>query len=429
MKTRFTPRCESLEGRCLLAAAPLGPVIPDGYMAPQVDSPADYFLPALPSVSVSVERRELCNVLICHFHSPQSWLVAMPGGEGEWTDRSGIVRLTLPSDLRTVRISLLDSSAAPAAVLRVDLTADGSTILQQQWESAESRFTWPVSASSEQLLVTGLGMGVMNAPANSGLVASSTTLNHQADRSEHEGINSAHGLVHSPDSMNGGALSSIGRIANGHGELTSPGRSRETTAEMVGASKSALDRPLSPSLNPPVDSLNGADSERHQEADSLLDRQAGAAASGATRSDRVSQGMVRDQTSPSSAEAMATEQALAGEWWAELPAVSPSNEQSTIDQALVQLALAAQAPAPREGVVAPAGRMGKKEIASRESESLAAESLAAESIVGDVAEASHWQVIGASVATALLLGGAYGLERKQQREQAGQQRERLPGDG
>jgi hypothetical protein len=396
MKNRFIPRCENLEGRCLLTVMPLGPSVPEGFVMPAADTAAEVSPLSLPNISFVVQQQDNCSVLICHVHSPQSWLVALPGGEGEWTDRSGLVRLTLPSDLRTVRLSLNDASTVQTAILRVELNEDGSTVLQHEWEPAlsptstsllpaDSTASAPWSALPRTLLDDQLSAQSLSLGLNH---RSTATTGSHGDSLAHSANNESQNdadqdpMIHADNPHNAGTtndLASIGRLGSGRLDNThATSMSAATSTPLANLHRLAKSTP-SPALDQDYNSNNNTDTH-----------------SDATASSNAIHSPLMDSPEPAEAE--------------EFSRFIPDAAAAT-DEVLAQLALLE----PRE----------PRAVAARAIQPVAATMNAEGQGMRDEVEAgaepddARWQVLGASLATVALLGGAYGLERQQRKAARG----------
>lgn len=392
MKNRFIPRCENLEGRCLLTVMPLGPSVPEGFVMPAADTAAEISHLSLPNISFVVEQQDDCSVLICHVHSPQSWLVALPGGEGEWTDRSGLVRLTLPSDLRTVRLSLNDASTVQSATLRVELNEDGTGVLQHEWEPASSTTSAaPLSSASPASAPwPALPRTLLDAQLSAQSLSLGLNYRSTATTGSH-GESAAHGangespiepapdlMIHADDPHNAGTsndLASIGRLVGGRlGTTHAISVSSATSSPTANLHQLAKAMP-SPALDQEYKSNNSTDSH-----------------SDANASGNAIHPLLMDSLELAEAE--------------EFLRVIPSAAAAT-DEVLAQLALLE--------------RREPQAIAARVSQPIASTTNAdregpQDEVEADAeADAAHWQVLGASLATVALLGGAYGLERQQRK--------------
>ncbi|MFM8250168.1 MAG: hypothetical protein ACKOBW_01080 [Planctomycetota bacterium] len=391
MKNKFIPRCENLEGRCLLTTLPLGPGLPDGYVMPAAETAADISNLSLPNISFVVQQQDNCSVLICHVHSPQSWLVSLPSGEGEWTDRTGMVRITLPTDLRTVRLSLNDASTAPTAFLRLQLTEDGSRVLQQEWENAsaapnssaalaDSAASPAWSALPRTLLddrlsatnsIAGLMNGGMATGGSPGGSHGDSTV-HGAEGELVEDHNDAR-MIHTDNSDqtgSPGSLASIGRLGTSHTTSMSPTAQSPFTA---------LNR-LAP--KPPSSSLDQAshpDNSNRTNSDST-----------ATENSRHPAWMETEESAGDEA----------------FPRLIPRHDAAT-DTVLAQLArIESHAD---QAVSAAAWQPSAATPTSQENTDRELDEI---EVTANPLDA-RWQVLGASLATVALLGGAYSLERKQ----------------
>lgn len=143
MSQFFRPRVESLEGRVLLAVADLANAASEAHSEHDVpiaetSAPAPASSGELPAVFVSVEPQDTCNVLVvCVLSDQPTQNVSVDGGEGEWTDFNGFVRLQVSLDSRTIDLRITDANGAALPTLRIVLDDQGN-VIAQSWNASNS---------------------------------------------------------------------------------------------------------------------------------------------------------------------------------------------------------------------------------------------------------------------------------------------------
>lgn len=152
----FRPRVESLEGRVLLAVANIASD-ETGAHAEHVDVPADApdaissSSVELPSVFVSVEPQPTCNVLVvCVLSNQPTQNVAVEGGEGEWTDFNGFVRLQVSLESRTIDLRITDANGVELPLLRIVLDDQGQ-VITQTWKTPNASPGVPITPIAPSL--------------------------------------------------------------------------------------------------------------------------------------------------------------------------------------------------------------------------------------------------------------------------------------
>lgn len=134
MSSMFRPRVESLEGRLLLAGVESSH---DEHVEAPIAAP-DVSSVELPTVSVTVERQSTCDVLVvCVLSNQATQHVSVDGGEGEWTDFNGVVRLQVPFDTLAVALQITNLQGETLPELRIVFDAEGN-VVSQSWGDAAS---------------------------------------------------------------------------------------------------------------------------------------------------------------------------------------------------------------------------------------------------------------------------------------------------